>query len=140
MLNKVAWCVVSFYLCPTEKRKRFGSAEELLDKQKQYYFKKNQTKKKLENFSKKSCQLKKSLYLCSPNQRERRSEGIEVKRGIKVTKKTLKFSFKTFGHYEIKFYFCTRKYGATLTERLLRYKAEEEKIIDIQYNNQVRKN
>ena len=61
-------------------------------------------------------------------------------RGIKVTKKTLKFSFKTFGHYEIKFYFCTRKYGATLTERLLRYKAEEEKIIDIQYNNQVRKN
>jgi hypothetical protein len=35
MLNKVAWCGLSFYLCPTEKRETFSSAEELLDKQKQ---------------------------------------------------------------------------------------------------------
>ena len=59
---------------------------------------------------------------------------------VKVTKKTLKILKETFGHKENNFYFCTRKYGATLTERLLHYKAEDLKIIDIQYNNQVRKN
>ena len=72
--------------------------------------------------------------------RERRSGWIKGFREVKVNRKTLKFSLKTFGQLEIKFYFCTRKYEATLTERLLRYKAEDVKIIDIQYNNQVRKN
>jgi hypothetical protein len=33
-------------------------------------------------------------------------------KGVKVSKKTLKFSLKTFGHNKNNNYFCTRKYGS----------------------------
>jgi hypothetical protein len=45
MLNKLV-LLISCYLCPTEKRKRSVSAEELLDKQKRNTLKKR-TKKTL---------------------------------------------------------------------------------------------
>ncbi|AZA87926.1 hypothetical protein EG349_16560 [Chryseobacterium shandongense] len=37
--------------------------------------------------------------------------------GLRLLKKTLKFSSETFGQIKNNFYFCTRKYGAELTER-----------------------
>ena len=54
------------YLCPTEKRERFSSAEELLDKHKQYDTSKEADEKNFNFFTRKSCEFKKSLYLCSP--------------------------------------------------------------------------
>ncbi|QBJ87879.1 hypothetical protein DDI74_19075 [Chryseobacterium gleum] len=75
----------SYYLCPTENESRSVSAEELLAKQEHYLLHKRQTKKTLKLFAKKSCEIKKSLYLCSPNKSERRSRGIEGLRRIKVT-------------------------------------------------------
>jgi uncharacterized membrane protein len=47
MLNKLVLLVISCYLCPTEKRKRSVSAEELLDKQKRNTLNKKRTKKTL---------------------------------------------------------------------------------------------
>ncbi|MFC5874355.1 hypothetical protein ACFP3I_23015 [Chryseobacterium arachidis] len=49
---------------------------------------------------------------------ESRSEIGKMKnKGFKVIKKTLKILLKTFGQLEISYYFCTRKYGAKLTEK-----------------------
>ncbi len=57
----------SFYLCPTEKRNTFSSAEAPLERQKHKLLHKIRTKKNFNFFYKKSCQLKNSYYLCSPN-------------------------------------------------------------------------
>jgi len=57
MLNKVAWCVVSFYLCPTEKREYNSSAEELLAKHKTLKYFKKRRAKKLQNFSQKELRV-----------------------------------------------------------------------------------
>ena len=60
---------------------------------------------------------------------------------VKVKKKTLKFLFKTFGRLKISYYFCTRKYESSTDRKdCFVIKREIKKIIDIQYNNQVRKN
>ena len=102
--------------------------------------KKRRTKKTLKLFEKKVVSLKRVCIFAVPIRGSAGVDGLRVREGLRLLKKTLKFSSETFGQLEIKFYFCTRKYGATLTERLLRYKAKDIKIIDIQYNNQVRKN
>ncbi len=47
MLNKVAGYGISFYLCPTEKRNTFSSAEAPLERQKHKLLHKIRTKKKL---------------------------------------------------------------------------------------------
>lgn len=52
------------------------------------------------------------MYLCSPVKRRAGVKLTNEKQRIKVIKKTLKFSLKTFGHKEINNYFCTRKYGS----------------------------
>ena len=68
MLNKVAWCVVSFYLCPTEKREYNSSAEELLAKHKTLrYFNKRRIKKTSKFFTKRVAGLKRVCIFAVPN-------------------------------------------------------------------------
>ncbi|WP_241331738.1 hypothetical protein, partial [Chryseobacterium arthrosphaerae] len=62
----------------------------------------------------------KFVSLQSQLRERRRVERLRFRKKLRLLKKTLKFSSETFGQFKIKFYFCTRKYGATLTERLLR--------------------
>ena len=60
--------------------------------------------------------------------------------GFRVNKKNFKISSKTFGGLEIKFYFCTRKYGKAQRQKRVAGKAEEKRSLKNRYNNQVRKN
>ena len=60
--------------------------------------------------------------------------------GIRVKKKTLKFSFKTFGELEIKFYFCTRKYGKAQRQKRVAEEAEEKRSLKNRYTTKLRKN
>lgn len=57
------------------------------------------------------------------------SAGVRLRfcREVKVTKKTLKFSLKTFGRKEINNYFCTRKYGSETDRKVASVKKRKNK-------------
>ena len=61
MLNKFAQSELSFYLCPTEKRKTFSSAEEPLDRQKHQMLQKETDEKNFKTFAKKKLPVKKEF-------------------------------------------------------------------------------
>ncbi|AZA78482.1 hypothetical protein EG347_13680 [Chryseobacterium sp. G0186] len=67
MLNKLAYGVKRFYLCPTENESISKAQKRLWIGRNIKYYERDRRKKNFHFFIKKSCGLKKSLYLCSPN-------------------------------------------------------------------------
>jgi hypothetical protein len=84
--------VVCCYLCPTEKRELDGSAEELLDKHKYLRpAKEYGIRKQAKLFTKRVAGVKKFCIFAVRLNGAQKQVRLRVWKGIKVTKKTLKF-------------------------------------------------
>ncbi|AZB00667.1 hypothetical protein EG359_17545 [Chryseobacterium joostei] len=67
MLNNLAGYGISFYLCPTENESTFSSAESPWMDINIIHYERDRRKKNFQVLVTKTCGIKKSLYLCSPD-------------------------------------------------------------------------
>ncbi len=67
MLNKLAGYGISFYLCPTENESGSVAQKSLLIGRDIIDYQGGKLKKNLQLLHCRGCEIKKSLYLCSPN-------------------------------------------------------------------------